>query len=337
MPKLQPGVVAEWLKNQTDAIETNILKIKPLYGGASMETWLISADFNGGSFDGIIDLILRTDPDAALPQSIGALREFQVLQIVNSENIITPKPLFVDSEGILCGKPAFFMTSISGNPAVQTDNILFKDPKSIPTSFTKTIGRQLARIHNIDPAKTLINLLHSRGQQPRIEYFWEQLDQIPFSLPTIEWAIRWLNMNLSETNAPTLCHGDFRSSNIMRDNQTLTGIIDWEFAHYGNPLEDLGWFCARCWRYGNDTKRAGGVGELKDLMAGYEEEAHNTIDWSLLPYWEVNATVHWSIIAHQQGLRYCNDSKKSLELVLTGEKAAEIEYDLLEQIRNFKG
>ena len=35
---------------------------------------------------------------------------------------------------------------------------------------------------------------------------------------------------------------------------------DWEFAAWSDPYEDLGWLCARCWRFGNWEREAGGLG-----------------------------------------------------------------------------
>lgn len=98
-------------------------------------------------------------------------------------------------------------------------------------------------------------------------------------------------------------------------------------------MEDIGWLCARCWRFGMDSREAGGLGDRMDLYRGYEAETGALIDWSTVPYWEVMATVRWAIIAHFQGLRHVSGSEFSMELALTGRKAAEMELDVLTQIR----
>jgi hypothetical protein len=40
-----------------------------------------------------------------------------------------------------------------------------------------------------------------------------------------------------------LVHGDFRPNNPLLDPVTfaVTAVVDWEFAHYGEPVEDLAW------------------------------------------------------------------------------------------------
>lgn len=38
---------------------------------------------------------------------------------------------------------------------------------------------------------------------------------------------------------PTLLHGDLIMHNILTDSKNLSGILDWEFAQYGDPFYDL--------------------------------------------------------------------------------------------------
>ncbi|WP_425825356.1 phosphotransferase family protein [Streptomyces fractus] len=47
------------------------------------------------------------------------------------------------------------------------------------------------------------------------------------------------------TRAPhdVLVHGDFGPNNLLLDPDTfdVTAVVDWEFAHFGPPVEDLAW------------------------------------------------------------------------------------------------
>ena len=162
------------------------------------------------------------------------------------------------------------------------------------------------------------------------------LDALPDPVPVLEWGTRWLSLNEPAGQSVALCHGDYRTGNYMVDAGALTGILDWEFASWSDPLEDIGWLCARCWRFGADDRPVGGVGAREDLYAGYEAEAGAALDWSAVPYWEVLATVRWAIIARLQGQRHVSGDQSSLELALTGRKAAEMELDVLTQIRRIE-
>jgi aminoglycoside phosphotransferase (APT) family kinase protein len=115
----------------------------------------------------------------------------------------------------------------------------------------------------------------------------------------------------------------------MVDEHGLTGILDWEFAGWSDPLEDIGWFCAKCWRFGARDREAGGIGEREDFYRGYETVSGCRIDRDLVRYWEVMAHAAWAIIAIQQAQRHVSGEEKSLILALTGHIVPELEYELL--------
>ena len=47
-------------------------------------------------------------------------------------------------------------------------------------------------------------------------------------------------------------------------------MLDWELAHLGDPVEDLGWLCVKSWRFGVPDKLVGGFGDVDDLLDAYE-------------------------------------------------------------------
>lgn len=126
-----------------------------------------------------------------------------------------------------------------------------------------------------------------------------------------------------------LVHGDFRTGNYMVDGGRLTAILDWEFTHWGDRHEDIGYFCARCWRFGNDSLEAGGIAPREALLAGYETVAPGKIYRAALPYWEIMAAATWAATALMQGERHLTGGERSLELLLTGMMAPEMEYECL--------
>jgi aminoglycoside phosphotransferase (APT) family kinase protein len=52
----------------------------------------------------------------------------------------------------------------------------------------------------------------------------------------------WLDANRPPPMDLVLCHGDFQASNILVDPEDHFQVIDWEYAHVGDPREDLGWY-----------------------------------------------------------------------------------------------
>jgi hypothetical protein len=64
--------------------------------------------------------------------------------------------------------------------------------------------------------------------------------------PLIELALEWLEGHVpNPPGSPVLVHGDAGPGNFMFENGQLTGLIDWELAHPGDPMEDLAWLSMR--------------------------------------------------------------------------------------------
>jgi aminoglycoside phosphotransferase (APT) family kinase protein len=105
--------------------------------------------------------------------------------------------------------------------------------------------------------------------------------------------------------------------------------LDWEFAGWGDGAEDIGWFCAACWRFGNDELEAGGVATRGDFYRGYERESGTRVDPDAVHYWEVAAHVRWAAIALLQADRHLSGAESSLELALTSHLVPELEYEIL--------
>jgi hypothetical protein len=103
------------------------------------------------------------------------------------------------------------------------------------------------------------------------------------------------------------------------------------------PHADLGWFCAKCWRFGNLAQEAGGIGARAAFHAGYEAEAGSRIDTARLPWWELLATIRWAVIAADQAARHLSGQERSLELALTGHIVPELEWDILAQVDMMPG
>ena len=108
------------------------------------------------------------------------------------------------------------------------------------------------------------------------------------------------------------------------------GALDWEFAGWGDPCEDLGWFTARCWRFGASDREAGGIAPLEPFLRGYESATHRRISRTELDYWQVMAHLRWAVIALQQAQRHKLGGERSLELALTGRIVHELEYEVLQ-------
>jgi aminoglycoside phosphotransferase (APT) family kinase protein len=245
--------------------------------------------------------------------------------------VTVPEPLFASDEPTVFGKPFFIMRRVEGIAAAHR---ITRDPVLDPAlpAIAERLGRELARIHRIHPPRSDLAFLRAYekgGPAHQIAGFRAYLDGHPPPRPVLEWGIRWLDTHIPPPVEPVLCHHDFRTGNYMLDGATLTGILDWEFAGWGDPHEDIGWFCSKGWRFARLDREAGGIADRGPLYRGYQSEPGRSIDPERVFFWEVLASVRWAVIALQQSDRYMIGGERNLDLALTGRRATECELEVL--------
>ena len=323
--------LARFLASAGGAPAVEITSLSPMRGGAIQENWSIDACFSGGSLAGDQQLVLRTAAPTGVTESLGRLEEFAVLKAVFAAGVTVPEPLFASDDPAIFGKPFFVMQRVNGTAAahrITRDNAL----AAVFPTVAERLGRELARIHKIRPPRPDLAFLpryEDVGPCQQIAAFRAYLDSHPMPRPVLEWGIRWLETHLPPPIQPVLCHHDFRTGNYMLDGADLTGILDWEFAGWGDPHEDIGWFCCKGWRFARLDREAGGIADRSPLYTGYESEAGRSIDPERVFFWEVLASVRWAVIALQQSDRYMIRGERNLDLALTGRRATECELEIL--------
>jgi hypothetical protein len=109
-------------------------------------------------------------------------------------------------------------------------------------------------------------------------------------------------------------------------------VLDWELAHLGDPVEDLGWCCVRSWRFGVVEHPVGGFGDVDDLLAAYVAAGGDPVDPDRLAYWETFGTLKWGAICGIQAFTHLSGMVRSVELATLGRRIAETEWDLLRLI-----
>ncbi len=332
------SALERYLCETWQAKSVHLHNVSILDGGAIQENWGFTVETEGGSRAGQAALVLRTDASSVVSASMSRMQEYAVLNAVYAAGVLAPEPMLLcDDDGII-GRRFYLMRRLSGVAAghrLVRDAIL-QDPQC-GDLLVERLGEELARIHQILPPQPGLEFLlpvPGNAAQARIDQYRLYLDALDTPQPFLEWALCWLEDQQPKPNTMVLCHSDYRTGNYLVDQGQLRGILDWEFSSFSDPDEDLGWFCARCWRFGRSARQAGGIGTRRAFYRGYTRLAERELNVEGIPYWEIMATVRWSIIALQQGQRYLTDRDQALELALTGQRVAELEFDIAEQIRD---
>ncbi|WP_160122905.1 phosphotransferase family protein [Rhodovarius lipocyclicus] len=310
-----------WLSGAAGA-PVEILSMARLSGGAIQQNWGVEATLGGAPQR----WVLRTDNAATLAVSRGRAEEFALLRAAHAAGVTVAEPLFCCADADVAGAPFFVMRRV---PGTASGHALAKAAaaRGGNPALAAAHGRELARIHRIRPPREDLAFL---GSNDFIAEMRARLDAAGTPRPALEWGLRFMERNAPPALPPVLLHRDFRSGNVMVEGDTITAVLDWEFSGWGDPYEDLGWFTARCWRFGQDGLEAGGIGSLADFLAGYAAEAGWAPDPARVRFWQLGATIRWAVIAADQALRHISGQERSLELALTGHMVPALEWEVLE-------
>jgi aminoglycoside phosphotransferase (APT) family kinase protein len=189
--------------------------------------------------------------------------------------------------------------------------------------LTDQCGQALAAIHAIDP-ETAPDLSPTDPLADPLPV----LDALGEVRPALELGARWLDAHRPVDGRRRVVHGDFRLGNLMVGPDGLRAVLDWELAHLGDPVEDIGWLCAPAWRFGG-AGTVGGFGDLGDLLEAYEEAGGRQVDPTEVVWWEAHATLKWAVICGLQVSAHLSGSTRSVELAAIGRRICESEWDLL--------
>jgi aminoglycoside phosphotransferase (APT) family kinase protein len=298
-----------------------------LSGGASRETWSFDAIHADGSVEA---LVLRRDPGATIG-STDRSTEYELVRAAGRAGVAVPAVRFLldDEDELGAG---FVMARIDGETIPR--KLLRDEPYAEARRvMVHQCGAAAARIHAV-PLDTLPELA-VQGPAALIDQYRGVVDALGEPHPVFELGLRWLDAHVADLpdRPDALVHGDFRTGNFIVGPEGLRSVLDWELAHLGDPVEDLGWFCVRAWRFGS-PHRAGGFGPVEDLVEGYRSVSGVDVELDAVRWWEVMGTLKWGVICMVQAAAHLTGATRSVELATIGRRTAENEHDLLELINS---
>jgi aminoglycoside phosphotransferase (APT) family kinase protein len=303
---------------------TGVTGAAKLSGGASQETWSFDIVHAGGS----TGAILRRAPQgygAAPSRAAGLNAEAVLMQRAHDAGLPSPRVLHVLQPQDELGT-GFIMSRVEGETIPRK---ILRDEafaKARPM-LARQLGGVLAGIHGLALAELPeLRRMTAAKEIAELERDYRSFD---WPRPVFELALRWLReRDPGPSREVTLVHGDFRHGNLMIGPEGLRAVLDWELAHLGDPMEDLGWVCVNSWRFGEIDKPVGGFGPREDLFAGYQA-AGGRVDPERVKFWEVMGTLRWGVMCCGMMQRFRISPEHSVERAMIGRRASETEIDLL--------
>lgn len=311
--------VASWYPGAT-----GVANAARLSGGASQETW----SFDIVHPDGNIGAILRRAPPgygAAPTRAAGLDAEAALMQLAYDAGLPSPRVMRVLRPQDELGT-GFIMQRVEGETIARK---ILRDEKfaNARPILARQLGKVAAGIHGL-PLSQLPELrrMTAAKEIAELERDYRSFD---WPRPVFELALRWLrDRDPGPSGQVTLVHGDFRHGNLIIGPDGVRAVLDWELAHLGDPMEDLGWICVNSWRFGEIDKPVGGFGSREELFAGYEA-AGRPVDPDRVNFWEVMGTLRWGVMCCGMMQRFRIGPEHSLERAMIGRRSSETEIDLL--------
>jgi len=308
-----------------------IENLRRMPGGASREIWSFDATMERDGVATERAMVLRRDPGASRIDT-SRRHEFLVMRAAFEEGVPVPEVLWLCEDAAVLGANFFIMQKVDGETIARRllrDEQYAKAREVMPAQLAEI----LARIHRIDSEKHKLDFLAKPGENAaetelrRYEDSFRRLALEPH--PAFELAFRYLYQRIPKTPRITLVHGDYRIGNVIFGPNGVHAILDWELAHLGDPMEDLGWMCVRAWRFGADHMPVGGLGTREAFFAAYEAASGIKVDREKVRFWEVFGNLRWGIITISQARTYIDGFVPSVELASIGRRTAETELELL--------
>lgn len=292
--------------------------LRQLSGGASKETWAFQA--------GETPLILRRNPGGTdMPTDVTLAIEAALIQAAGAAGVPAPYVVRICAAEDGLGE-AFIMSAVEGETLGRR---IVRDAAfaTVRGDLARRCGEVLAKIHAIR--------LHGLPALPTndaaavLDRFEASYRATGARRPVLEAAFRWLRDTAPPSRKPVLVHGDFRNGNLMiHPGKGLTAVLDWELAHLGDPVEDLGWLCVNSWRFGGEAP-VGGFGRIEDMLRGYADAGGGAVSLKDLRYWQAVGSLKWGVMCLMMYGAYASGRDPSVERAMIGRRTSEAEIDLV--------
>ncbi len=286
---LEPRVAAYIAGKLADASDVAVSGLERISGGASRETYRFRLSYRQGGETQTRRLILRRDPPASLIDTERRV-EFAAYGAFHGSAVPVPRMLWLEEKDDALDHPFFIAEELAGFQAAP--QLLFAG--GYDAVLPRVAERKWTILGEIAKADPHALDLTSVMPAPALDACWRrELDhweaifdaQEAEPQPIARAAIRWLRANPPPpAQKLSVVHGDYRTGNFLYDETgDIHGVLDWEMAHLGDPLEDLAWGLNPVWEFGRGL--AGGLVPQDEAIAIWRRASGLVVDPAALHWW----------------------------------------------------
>ena len=289
--------IANYLAGKLGASEVRVTNISRIPGGASRETWMFDAAWDSEGGEQTQAFVLRKDPPASLLETDREV-EYAFYSTFWDTSVPVPRMRWLEPDASILGGPFFIMDRIldvEGNTRAPQAPPYLEVQGEIARNMYEILGA-IARFDWKDSpaAKVAVAPTPETAWKKELDHWEGIINKEELSpQPIIRAAIRWLRANPPPpAQRISVVHGDYRVGNFLfRKDGSIQGIVDWEMAHLGDPIEDLAWSFNESWQWANKDGRPGGIVTRERAIEIWEQASGLRADPAAVHWWDVFTNV----------------------------------------------
>lgn len=277
-----PAGLLQWIAEQGDGEISRLERHV-----ARREAWVVDVEGKEGA---VLEGFLRIDRNPREGAHVSLRREAEICK--------TLRPLGIPVPALLAWNEEYHAGLFSREPGRADIHAL--DDRERQHKIMEDFIDIIAQLHQLDT--DTLSLDHMLGEKPDtparcalddVDRQLAQFDQFlaNYNDPLISYGVRWLRRNApQQVSRVSLVQGDTGPVNFLFDHDKVTAVVDWEWGHWGDPMEDLGNICVR--EFWNPS------GGLKGLFKRYESISGIPYHRSAAQYYRVQQNVRGMIPIH---------------------------------------
>ncbi|MGW4335030.1 phosphotransferase family protein [Rhodococcus koreensis] len=261
--------------------------------GNSWETYLVTAEWISRGGRSSATYAVKRQPISGIVGDYDVAREVALLDAAASIGMRVPK-VITHAVPADAGRGWFVMEKVEGQiPMPGTVSRIVPDADT-RHRLGRDVAREMARLHGADPHAMKLSAL---GPVPDPAHTgklendkWEKVcrEIVDIPIPVLDLAFAWLDHRRDAVSGRVaLVHNDFRIGNLVISGDTVTGVLDWETAHFSDPTADIAWFAQRTSR-GRSPLLCKLI-ELEPFLDEYEAAGGWRPDRDALTWWAVQS------------------------------------------------
>lgn len=284
--RVSAGLIALITEQQPGARDIHLHDLVRSAGGLSRENWAFTARWHDTAGAHEAPLMLMRDAVGTLLNSERG-REFGVLKALATTPVPTPAAFWVDADGHYLDAPSIVMERVTG----QCDYMALNSQRPLAErlGLAKEFLALLVQIQAVawQPLGLDKTLGLPEGSPAGAELaHWEaEFRRVQLEpQPELDYVLAWLQARAPTAETLVLVHGDFKPGNALIDGTRISAKLDWETAHLGDPLEDLGWITNPVRRREHQIE---GHWERAEMIAAYEAATGRVVNRADLVWWNI--------------------------------------------------